>query len=493
MDNNTRINSKESITSNLFWRLFERFGAQGVTFAVSIVLARILDPNVYGIVALVTIFTSVMQVFVDSGLGNALIQKKDADDLDFSTVFFFNFAFCLVLYSIFFLTSPLISDFYEMPELIPVLRILGLTVVISGIKNIQQAYVSRYMMFKKFFFSTLSGTVGAAAIGIAMACLGFGVWALVAQNLFNAAVDTCVLWFTVKWRPKKMFSWERLKILFSYGWKLLASKLIDTVYEDVRSLIIGKMYSPDDLAFYNKGKQFPQLAVSNINSAIESVLFSSMSMEQDNMARVRAMTSRAIKIASYVIFPLMLGMAVCAESLVSLILTDKWLDCVPYMRIFCIGLAIVPISLANLNAINAIGRSDIYLKLEIIRKAVNTVSLVVLMWFGVKAIAYSYLLNCVVNLAINSASNKKFLNYGYLDQIKDLIPSILLSGSMAFITYSVSLLHLSHLVTLLIQIPVGIGIYILSSIIFKVDSFKYVISVLKGLKNKKEKKTVTKK
>ena len=488
MNNNTKLNSKENITSNLFWRLFERFGAQGVSFIVSIVLARLLDPNVYGMIALVTVFTSIMQVFVDSGLGNALIQKKYADDLDFSTVFFFNIFFCLLLYVILFFTSPLISGFYEMPDLVPVLRVLGLTVVISGVKNIQQAYVSRHMMFKKFFFSTLCGTIGAAAIGITMAYLGFGVWALVAQNLFNAAVDTCVLWITVKWRPKKMFSFERLKGLFSYGWKLLVSKLIDTVYEDVRSLIIGKMYSPDDLAFYNKGKQFPQLVVSNINSAIESVLFPSMSMEQDNIERVRSMTSRAIRITSYIIMPLMLGMAVCAESLVGLILTDKWLECVPYMRIFCIGLAIVPISLANLNAIKAIGRSDIYLKLEIIRKSINTISLLGLMWFGVKAIAYSYLLNCVINLAINAAPNKKFLNYGYLAQIKDLIPAILLSGFMAAVTYSVVFLNLPYWATLLIQIPVGFCIYIAGSFIFKMDSFKYIISVLKGLKNRNKKK-----
>ena len=265
-------------------------------------------------------------------------------------------------------------------------------------------------------------------------------------------------------------------------------KYTDTVYEDVRSLIIGKMYSPDDLAFYNKGKQFPQLAVSNINSAIESVLFPSMSMEQDNIERVRSMTSRAIKVTSYIILPMMFGMSVCAEPLIGLILTDKWLECVPYMRIFCFGLAIVPISLANLNAIKAIGRSDIYLKLEIIRKSINTVSLLGLMWFGVKAIAYSYLLNCVINLIINAAPNKKFLNYGYLAQIKDLIPATLLSGFMAVMTYSVVFLHLPYWATLLIQIPVGIGIYIAGSILFKVDSFQYIISVLMGLKNRKNKK-----
>lgn len=483
-------NSKENITKNLFWRLMERFGARGVTFVVSIVLARLLDSNVYGMIAIVTVFTSIVQVFVDSGLGNALIQKKDADDLDFSTVFFLNIFFCIVLYAVMFISSPLIAAFFGMPELTPVLRVLSLTIVISGIKNVQQAYVSRELMFKKFFFATLGGTIGASAVGIYMAYRGFGVWALVAQNLFNATVDTCILWLTVKWRPKRMFSFERLKELFSYGWKLLASKLIDTVYEDVRSLIVGKMYSADDLAYFDCGKKFPQLAVDILNSSIDSVLFPSMSMEQDNISRVRAMTSRVIKTTSYIVFPLMTGLAVCAAPVVNIILTPKWAECIPYMRIFCIGLAIVPISIANLNAIKAIGRSDIYLKLEIIRKSLNTVSLLVLMWFGVRAIAISYLLNCIMNMIVNATPNKKHLSYGYKDQVKDLAPAFLLSLTMGTIVYALTFLGLHDGITLLIQIPTGVIIYLLGSVIFKIDSFEYVLSIAKGILKKLRKQSI---
>ncbi|MBE5870537.1 MAG: lipopolysaccharide biosynthesis protein [Lachnospiraceae bacterium] len=481
-------NSKENITKNLFWRLIERFGAQGVTFVVSIVLARLLDPSVYGMITIVTVFTSILQVFVDSGLGNALIQKKDADDLDFSSVFFFNLLFCVVLYGLMFVASPYIASFFTMPDLIPVLRVLSLTIVISGVKNVQQAYVSRNLMFKKFFFATLGGTLGASVIGIIMAYRGYGVWALVVQSLFNATMDTCILWATVKWRPKRMFSFERLKVLFSYGWKLLVSKLIDTVYEDVRSLIVGKMYSPDDLAYFDRGKKFPQLAVDTLNSSIDSVLFPSMSMEQDDISRVRAMTSRAIKTMSYIIFPLMVGLAVCSESIVNIILTPKWAECVPYMQIFCIGLAIVPISIANLNAIKAIGRSDIYLRLEIIRKSLNTVSLLALMWFGVKAIAYSYLLNCIMNVAVNAAPNKKFLNYGYRAQVKDLAPAFVLSAVMGIIVYLVSFFGFADWITLIIQISVGVGIYVAGSALFKIDSFYYVLSIMNGLlhRGKKE-------
>lgn len=475
-----RLNSKENISNNLLWRLLERFGAQGVSFVVSLILARLLDPSVYGLIAMVMVFITIMNVFVDSGLGNALIQKKNADELDFSTVFFFNIFFCITLYIVLFLGAPLIAEFYKMPELTPVIRVLGVTIIISGVKNIQQAYVSRHMMFKKFFFSTLGGTIGAAVVGIAMAYYGFGVWALVAQHIFNVLVDTIVLWVTVKWRPKFYFSFERLKSLFSFGWKLLVSKLIDTVYEDLRSLIIGKMYSSSDLAYYNRGKQFPQIIVGNLNSAIDSVLFPSMSMEQDDTTRVRAMTSRAIRTTSYVIMPIMAGLAACAEPIINIILTPKWAESIPYLRIFCIGLAIVPISLANLNAIKAIGRSDIYLKLEIIRKTIGTVTLVASMWFGVMAIALSYLLNCIINLFVNAAPNKRLLKYGYWDQIKDLLPAVLLSTGMGVVVYMVSWIRLPYGITLLIQIPLGVIIYLVCSIVFKVDSFKYITDILKS-------------
>ena len=483
-----KLNSKENIIKNLYWRLLEGFGSQGVSFVVSIILARLLEPSVYGKIAIVMVFTSLMQVVVDSGLGNALIQKKDADNLDFSSVFYCNIFFCLLLYAILFIAAPFIADFYKMPDLIQVLRVLSLTIVISGLRNVQQAYVSKHMLFKKFFFATLGGTIGGAVIGIFMAYRGYGVWALVTHILFNSAFDTGILWVTVKWRPKRLFSLERLKGLFSYGWKLLVSKLLDTFYEDTRSLIIGKFYSVADLAFYNRGKQFPQLAVSNINTAIESVLFPSMSMEQDNLVRVRSMTSRAVRISSYFIMPMMAGLVACAEPIVNLILTPKWAPCIPYMRIFCIGLAIVPASLANLNAIKAMGRSDIYLKLEIIRKVINSLILLVFMWYGVIAIAFSYLINCIMNLAINAFPNKRMLNYGYMDQIKDLIPAVLLSTFMGTLVYFITFFHMSDWLTLLIQILVGGGIYLVGSLFFKIESFKYIMTIAKGYSSQKESK-----
>lgn len=480
------MNSTNVIT-NFFWRFLERCGAQGVTFIVSIVLARLLDPTVYGTVALVTIFTTIMQVFVDSGMGNALIQKKDADDLDFSSVFYFNMAMCSVLYLIMFFAAPFIASFYRMPELTAIVRVLSFVVVISGVKNVQQAYVSRHLMFKRFFFSTLGGTIGAAVIGIAMAYLGFGVWALVAQMLFNAAVDTTILWITVKWRPKKMFSFQRLKSLFSYGWKLLASSLIDTVYNDLRQLIIGKKYSSGDLAYYNQGKKFPQLIVTNINTSIDSVLLPTMSKAQDDMAAVRSMTRRAIKTSTFLMMPAMIGLAVCAEPLVQLILTEKWLPCVLFLRIFCITYAFYPIHTANLNAIKAMGRSDLFLKLEIIKKTVGIIAILITMWISVQAMAYSFLVTTILNQIINSWPNKKLLNYSYLEQVKDMMPQILLSLGMGAAIYAVSFLHLSASLTLLIQILLGVLVYWSGSKVFHVESYTYIIEMVKNFKKRKKK------
>ena len=468
-----------SVFSNFFWRFSERCGAQLVTFIVSIVLARILAPEDYGQVALITVFTTIMQVFVDSGLGTALIQKKDADDLDFSSVFYFNFAMCLVLYAIMFMVAPLIAGFYKDSTLTPIVRVISLTIVISGVKGIQQSYVSRNMLFKRFFYATLGGTIFSAFLGIGLACAGFGVWAIVAQQLSNTTIDTLILWLTVKWRPKKMFSWERLKGLLSFGWKMLASSLLDTVYNNIRSLIIGKMYSSSDLAFYDQGKKFPNVIVTNINTSIDSVLLPTMANEQDDHNRVKSMTRRSIKTSTYIMAPLMMGLAFCAEPIVRLVLTDKWLPCVPFLRIFCITYMFYPIHTANLNAIKAMGRSDLFLKLEIAKKIVGMVLLFSTMWFGVMAMAYSLLVSSVLSQIINSWPNRKLLNYRYLDQLKDIMPGIVLAIFMGCCVSLVGMLHLSNTVTLLIQIPVGAAIYIGESAGLHLESYEYLMGLIR--------------
>lgn len=479
-------NTNKVVFSNLIWRLMERFGAQIVTFVVSIILARILDPNVYGKIALVTVVITILQVFVDGGLGNALIQKKEADDLDFSTVFYFNVILCVFIYFLLFFVAGYVAAFFDSSELTTVIRVLGLTIIISGVKNVQQAYVSRNMLFKRFFFATLGGTVGAAVIGISLALLGYGVWALVAQHIFNLVIDTLVLWLTVKWRPKKCFSFERLKVLFRYGWKLLLSSLIAVTYENVRSLIIGKRYSLENLAFYNRGNQFPEIIVTNINSSIDSVLLPSLSKEQLDRERVKSMTRRAIKTSTYIMMPMMVGLAVCAEPIVTLLLTDKWLPAVFFLRIFCICYAFYPIHTANLNAIKAIGRSDYYLVLEIIKKTLGILVIVITMFISVEAIAYGVLAMSFVSQLINSWPNKKLLAYGYFEQIKDMLPQIIISMIMGFLVYLVSFIPILNWTRLLIQVLVGIISYLSLSIAFKLDSFQYVVDTMKSFLTKKQ-------
>lgn len=466
----------KTITTNLFWRFLERSGAQFVAFFISIILARLLDPSVYGELALVTVFICFLQVFVDSGFGSALIQKKNADDLDFSSVFWFNIFACLLLYALIFFAAPLIADFYKLPHLIPVVRTLGLTIIVSGVRNIQQAYVSKKLIFKKFFFATMGGTLGAAVVGVTMAYCGYGIWALVGQQLTNVVLGTLVLWGIVKWRPKFIFSFQRLKSFFNYGWKLLVSALIDTGYRQLRHLIIGKIYTAKDLAFYNQGHLFPNVIVSNINSSIDSVLLPAMSLEQDDKERVRAMTRRAISISTYIMMPMMVGLAACAEPLVRLVLTEKWLPCVPFLRVFCFTCAFHPVHTANLNAIKALGRSDLFLKLEILKKIVGLTAVLITMNISVMAMAYSLFVTSVLSQIINSWPNKKLLSYNYLLQLKDMVPQILLSVFMGALVYSVNFAGLNDFVTLTLQILLGILIYVFMSKLFKIESFNYIWS-----------------
>lgn len=474
--------TKAKALSGLMWSFLEKFGAQCVTLVVSIVLARLLEPDVFGMIGIVTVFMAVLNVFVDSGLGNALIQKKDADAVDFSSVFFFNILMCTALYLLLFLIAPLIAKFFKLPELSPIIRVMGLTLIFSGINNVQKAFVARHLKFKSFFFATLGGTLGAAAVGIFMAVKGYGVWALVGQSLFSSLANTIILWITVKWRPVWKFSGERFKGLFIYGWKLLAASLIGTIYNNLRQLIIGKMYSAESLAFYNRGYMIPNTFVGSVSSAIDSVLLPVLASAQDDKEAVMAITRRSVRISAYVMWPIMMGIAACSEALISVLLTDKWLPSAPFIIIFCITYAFQPLESANLNAIKALGRSDIYLKLDLIRKTIGFTILVSTMWFGPLVMALSNLFFAVINQIINIYPNKKLLSYSYRQQMSDFLPAMFLAAVMFAIVYSVKLFGLANWLTLLIQVPTGVLVYFAGSKLFKFDSFDYIVNTLKSLK-----------
>ena len=478
-------NKKSKVLSSLLWKFLERGGTQGIQFIIQIVLARILLPSDYGIISLISVFIAIANVFVQSGFNTALIQKKKVDEKDLSSVFYLNIFVSGILYILLFFTAPFIERFYNVLGISKVLRVLSLTLFLGAINSIQNSVISRKMEFKKLFFSSIAAIIVSGIIGVILALLGFGIWALVFQQLSNQIITTIVLWFTVKWRPQLVFSLEKIKVLFSYGWKVLCSTLLDTLYMNLRSLIVGKMYSTEILAYYNRGDQFPQLIITNINGSIQSVMLPILAEEQDNKKKVKEMVRRSIVTSSFIIFPMMIGLSVIAVPLVKVILTEKWLSCVPFLRIFCFSYALWPIHTANLQAINAIGRSDIYLKLEIVKKILGMIILIVSIQFGMYAIAIGLLINSIVSTFINSYPNRKLLNYSYLEQIRDVMPSFVLSFIMGGVIYLISFLKISSLITLLLQVIVGAILYVLMANIFKLECFTYLLNKIKEVVNKK--------
>lgn len=473
--------NNSSLLTNLLWKFAERISAQLVTLIVSLILARLLEPEDYGMVSIVMIFITIANVFVSDGFGSALIQKKDADALDFSTVLYFNIGFSIVLYLILFLSAPIIQRFYGGGyELItPVLRVLGVRLILSAINSVQQAYISKKMMFRMFFLSTFLGTVISAIVGIVLAYKGAGVWALVAQYLTNTTVDTIVLNIRLKMKPLVAFSFQRLRGLFKYGVNILGASLLVCGYQELRALIIGKIYTSSDLAFYDRAKQFPQLFVTNINSSIEAVLFPKMSNEQDNRTRVKETVRMSIRFSSFFICPLMIGLATVAEPLVRLLLTEKWLACVPLLQLFCILYLVQPIHTGNMQAIKAIGRSDVFAKLEVIKKAIELVSLLLIMRKGVAAIVLNMTMLNILFVFINALPNVKLLNYKFNEQMKDILPNLLKSLVMGALVYSMNFINLSEIVLLCLQVVAGVLVYIILSIVTNSREFSYIIDMLK--------------
>ena len=478
--------TKHQVFSNLFWRFLERTGAQLVSFIVSIILARLLLPEDYGTIALVMVFISILQVFVDSGLGNALIQKKDADDIDFSTVFFTNIVFCIVIYILLFFFAPVISRFYGRSSLASVIRVLGLTVVISGVKNIQQAYVSKNFLFRKFFFSSFISTGIAAIVGIVMAINGFGIWSLIIQQICNLSIATIILWSTVGWHPVFNFSFHRLSSLLSFGWKLLVAALFATFYEKIGQLIIGKKYSTHDLAFYNRGESIPSLFVQNFDSSFNSVLLPALSVEQDNKSNLKSITRRSIQIGTYIISPMMIGLFCIANTFVEVLLTDKWISCVFYLRLFCVCYLFRPIFTASLNLFNATGRSDLYLKVEVLKKITSFTLLFMSMWISVKAIAFSILLSSFLEIIYDVWPCRKLVNYSFMELFCDVAPNIVMSLVMGLGIYTLGSLHIDIVIVFFLLILLGVASYILLSFISHNVSYCYLYDIIKAYFQKKK-------
>lgn len=473
--------NKSKVVSSLIWKFMERGGTTGMRLVIQIILARLLLPDDYGIIAIVTIFISISSVFIQEGFSAALIQKKDVEEIDYSSVLYLNIATSALLYIILFLTTPLIAKFYNEPKLVSILRILALTLFFSALNSVQNVVVARTMQFKRLFYSSLGAVFISGITGIVMAYMGFGVWALVGQQFMSYFFTSAILWFTVKWRPRLIFSFKRVKILFKFGWKLLVSALINTIYNNYYGLVIGKVFSPEMLGYYNRGNQIPGLLVNNINGSIGSVMFPTLAANQDDRNKVKSIVRRSIMTSSFIVFPAMIGLAACAESLVKILLTDKWLPSVPFMQILSLSYALWPIHTTNLQAINALGRSDIFLKLEIIKQLLGIAILIISIRYGIYVMVALEAASGLIGAIINAFPNRYLLNYHFKEQCIDVFPSLILSVIMGLLVYLIKFIRLNVFITLITQIVVGVLVYLGMAYIFKLECLTYIHNTVKGM------------
>ena len=481
--------NEKSISKGLFWKLLERFGVLGIQFVLQIILSRELGPGPSGALAIMLIFTNLANVFVQHGLNTALIQNKDVTEEDYSSVFWMSIGVEAILYVVIFFTAPLIATVYDMPDIVAPLRVLALMLFPGALNSVQLAKITKEMQFRKVFVSNLAAIIISGGVGIAIAYLGGGLWALVAQSMLNVFVACIVMRFTSKLKLHFKCNFSRVRVLIKFGWKILVSSLIDVLYQDLRSIVIGYKYDKNTLGFYTNGKKFPQFLINGINGAVQSVMLPALSSNQDEKSKVKAMMRSSITLSSYIIFPLMAGLAAVATPLVSLLLTDVWLPCVPYMQIYCFTFAFYPIHTCNLQAINAMGRSDMYLKLEIVKKTYGIAALVIAVLFfdSPVAIAMTGVITGLISCFVNAAPNKKIVGYSYGEQIKDILPAFLLSVIMLVAVLAIGwLVPVSPILLLLIQIPSGIIIYFGLSAIFRIKAFMTLISTAKNLLRRKK-------
>ena len=482
----TKQRLSKAPTSFLF-KLLESFGMQGIAFVVNIIIARVLDPSDYGVLTMLIVFIAIAQVFIQNGLTTSLIRQKTIKSLDYVSVFWFNLGFSFILYLILFFSAPIIAQFYSMPELTKPLRILSLLLFPSAFLSVQQAVVARNMAFKQSMICSLVSTFISGSVGIALAYYGAGYYALVFQQLSSQIALVILLFFVVKWTPSWNFSFDTIKIHYNFGWKLILSSFLETGYNNLRTLIIGKQYTPDALGYYQRGKQFPELLMNAVNGSIQSVMLPVLSESQHDTIHMKAMLKKSINLSTFIIFPAMAGLAAVAPALISLLLTEKWLFCVPFLQICCIDFAFYPIHTANLQSYNALGRSDIFLKLEFIKKSFGLLVLFVSVVFfqSIYAIAWGAVISTIFAAFVNAAPNKKLLNYSNLEQMKDLLPTLLLSLLLFISVSSLSKLPLTPILTLGIQCILGIIIYFGLALLFKMESMNLIRSQLQQILKKK--------
>lgn len=479
------VMDKKKVISSLVYKFIERLSVKGLGLVISIVLARMLAPEEFGQIAIMTVFINLSQVIVEGGFTTALIQRKDVTERDYSTVFFINIALAAMCFLTLQMAAPWISSYYQQDITLP-LRIYAVTVFFGAFNALQLARLQKRMQFRKMMISSLVATIISGVAGILGAYCGLGLWALILYHLMNSVMVCITVAFVEKWLPKFEFSLNRAKILFSYGWKMFVSAVLCSLYGDIRSLVIGKKFSSDDLAYYNRGQQFPQIISNTLDSSIQSVMFPTMAEVQDERTKLARMLRKAQTMGTYVVVPVMLGLAAVSKGVVELLLTEKWLPCVPYMQWLCIANAAIPISSSNLIAIKSSGRSDIYMRLEMIRRvAMLAVLLVsVFVFKSVLAIAIGCCISTWLDAIIAMAPAKRLMGYGILAQLGDLWRILLAAGVMFVSVQAMNLLPLHNALLLPAQILVGVVLYLGMGYILHLEPQANIMALVAKLRGK---------
>lgn len=473
---------KQKAAMGVFWSTVERFSVQGVQFLIMIVMARLLTPHDYGIIGMLAIFLAVSQSLIDSGFSQALIRKQDRTEVDNNTVFYFNIVVSALLYVILYVSAPFVADFYDTPQLCPVMRVVCLGIMFNSLAVVQRALLTIRIDFKTQAKAALTAAITSGVVGIVMAYHGFGVWSLVTQQLLNLGINTGLLWLLSKWRPRLVYSWQSFHELFAFGSKLLASGLLDTIYRNIYPIVIGKLFSASSLGHYTRAHQFSEFPSSNLTGIIQRVTYPVLCEIQDDDERLSNIYRRFLKLSAFVIFPLMVGLSSVAQPFVNIILGQQWGFCGQLLQIICFSMMWYPIHSINLNLLQVKGRSDLFLRLEIIKKILGVSVLCITAPFGLVVMCYGSILNSLVALAINTYYTGKLINVGFLRQMRDLLPTIALCLTMFALILSVNYFLPGDVTKLCAGIVLGVAFYSLLSYVFKFSELKELISLVR--KNK---------
>ena len=473
---------KSKTVKGVMWSSIDRFTTQGISFVFSMLIARMLLPSDYGVIGMLAIFMAVAQCFIDSGFGTALVRKNDRTETDFCTVFYFNIAIACLCYALLFLASPYIAKFYNLPLLESVTKVWGLNLIISSLASIQNAQLTIAIDFKSRAKISVITTLFTGIVGLWLASRGYGVWALVFQTLSSNILRTILLWTIVRWMPKLIFSWQSFKELFSFGSKLLASGLLDTVYNNIYPIVIGKCFSASSLGVYSRADSLAQFPSSNITGVLQSVTFPVLSTIQDDEARLSNAYTRFLRLSAFVVFPLMVGLSAVASPFIRLVLTDKWEATIPFLQIICFALMWYPIHAINLNLLQVKGRSDYFLKLEVIKKILGVAILCVTIPLGLVAMCYGRVFFYIACLGINTHYTNELIGYGFTKQMRDLLPILIHTLVMGGIVFAIVHFLPSLWMQLIVGTLAGIAYYLIGAYLMKFNELKELVSLLKQRK-----------